>query len=1370
MRYSLGLDIGAASVKLSLVDTAGAAIHTGVLDLLSSPAATINSLLKRLPQDIALDDIASVGITGAGAAAIPSGVNWFPYSSALATATGVLSANPSVRTIVQIGAQSSLVVELENGLEKPWKVATNPLCAAGTGRFLEQQSYRLGINLDELSRLALSYQGKPPRIAARCSVFAKSDLIHLQQKGVSVSAMIYGLCEAVARLVVSLKKGSFQEPILFVGGVAGNRAVLKALEEMISVRNGRATNITVPDDYLYAQSLGAARLAIGKGSPKRLLLEEDEHKTYYELPALPRVVAAGSAMAVGIEGSCRGYLGVDVGSTSTKAVILDEAGAKVLAKSYLMTAGQPVAAVQQVCRNLLEAGAGKIDILSVGITGSGRYLVGNFIGADLIKNEITAQARAAAELDPEADVIEIGGQDSKLILKRHGVVTDYQMNKACAAGTGSFIDELAELLGVVAKNGDFARLALSAPHTVDLGSRCAAFIGQAVAAARQDGLGLDIITASLTNSIAKNYLSKVVAHRRLGQKIILTGAVFYNEAVVAAFHQQLPDKELLVAEHREVSGAIGAALLAREESKGAPSHFKGFAEVADSLCELSSFTCKHCDNNCAITRMKLNDGRDTYYGSRCDRYDAEASATKQVTYFDARAELLFADYNAGAGSGLTVGIPRALQVYDFAPLFLGFLNELGVKTILSGTTNQEIMERAVELSYTDSCLPIKLLYGHTASLKDRCDYILYPCSIRMGRQEGNENQKYSCPLVQASPFMLRSALGLENKLLIPVLDFSLGDTEVIDNLAAVAMELGFTKEQGRVAAMAGLAAQQRFEAGRLKLGERILAELKESGRLGAVVFARAYMSQDPGANLGVAEKLAQMGVAAVPLDCLPLGSVDPRSVSDRPYWGYEGKFIAGATITAKHPGLFGLVISNFGCGPNSFMLNLVEDIMAEKPLGQLEIDEHAAEAGLVTRLEAFTDTIQAYVAPQERPAHDIYRTAAPLQKCDKTLLLPCMSPHVHMLAAALNAYGVDTQVLPEPDERNLELANAVTSGMECLPYRVTIGDFLRFCRSNSDYSAYECLMAGSYGPCRLGKYALEQNYLLRNLGYNIPVRNSVSNNAYRDIGLGLGFQRLAASLVDAVDGLQRLLWRTRPYEKEPGLADNLFEQYMAALAKGAGRKEAGDGILRQAARDFKQAIDPALPRRPRVGINGEIFLRANEFSNANLVRVCEAVGLEVEVSPMGEWLEYIVHRYVEDADKSRDPRKIIIRRVVRYLRERDTARITRSLNGVVDNRESLEELLRESGSYLSSRCGSEAILSLGSGVCWMKSAHFAGVISVMPHGCMPGGIVASISERISILHNKPWISLTYDGFKESNNLSRVSEFAELVKFQHNVQA
>ncbi|MCK4363144.1 MAG: hypothetical protein KAW13_07660, partial [Dehalococcoidia bacterium] len=361
------------------------------------------------------------------------------------------------------------------------------------------------------------------------------------------------------------------------------------------------------------------------------------------------------------------------GSTSTKAVVLDQSGTRVMAKNYLMTAGKPIDAVTEVFRNLHRDIGDKVSIAGVGVTGSGRYLVGSFIGADLIKNEITAQTRAAVDIDPDADIIEVGGQDSKLVIKRNGVVVDYQMNKACAAGTGSFIDELAEQLGVSVNNGDFAALAFQAPHTIDLGSRCAAFMGQAVASAQQEGVPLQVITASLANSIAGNYLSKVVGTRKLGNKVILTGAVFYNDAIVSAFKQALQGKSIIVPEHKEVSGAIGAALLAKEEleekslnietsriaheyegpAKSQPSkvrkrsNFKGFQKVIESDHTLSTFICKICDNNCTISRLEIPGEAPTFYGSRCDLFDSTIKQEKQQTPFDERERLLFKEYREG---------------------------------------------------------------------------------------------------------------------------------------------------------------------------------------------------------------------------------------------------------------------------------------------------------------------------------------------------------------------------------------------------------------------------------------------------------------------------------------------------------------------------------------------------------------------------------------------------------------------------------------------------------------------------------------------------------------------------------------------------
>ena len=1368
MNYSIGVDIGSVNAKLSLIDENGSSIWLDTEKITANPKAAVNSLITRLAEKFNLEQIVSAGVSGSGKTAIPKEFNWAEYSSSLAIASGLLHHHPDARTIIQIGGQSSLVIGLEDGLKKPWKVASNPLCAAGTGRFLEQQAYRLGISLEDFASLALQCQGNPPRIAARCSVFAKSDLIHLQQKGAPIEAMLYALCESIARMVVSLSKGTFEEPVYLVGGVAANSAIVRSLNEVLSARNGRQVQLIVPENYLYIESLGSALLARGKNSRVSKLPEADVRQRYFEMPRLERVTIPGNGTRQRIDTPCTGYLGVDVGSTSTKAVIIDEAGTSILAKNYLMTAGRPIEAVRQVFANLLLDGASNVTIAGAGVTGSGRYLVGSFIGSDLIKNEITAQTRAAADIDPEADIIEIGGQDSKLVIKRNGVVIDYQMNKACAAGTGSFIDELAEMLGVSVTNGDFANLAFATPHTIDLGTRCAAFMGQAVASAQQEGVPLEIITASLANSIAKNYLSKVVGTRKLGSKIILTGAVFYNEAVVSAFHQQLAGKTLTVAEHREVSGAIGAALLAKERMSCQKSNFKGFQKIVDSECTLSTFTCQGCDNNCTITRMQMPDEKPTFYGSRCDRYDSTTGQARQETFFDEREKLIFREYKEGSGTGPSVGIPRALLVYDYAPLFIGFLNALGVRVVLTSQTSKEIMEQATELSYTDSCFPLKLLHGHVAAL-DNVDYILYPCATRLGEKDGDENQKYACPLIQASPFIVRQVLNLGGRLLTPIIDFSQGNADVIKNLAGVALKMGFRKGKGRQAALAGIKAQQRFEADRAALGNRLLRQLHESDQLGVVLFSRSYMSQDAGANLGIAEKLAQLGVVPIPLDFLPLDSVEPKKYSDRPYWMYESKFIAGGDITASDQPLYGLALTNFGCGPNSFMLKILEDIMGDKPLGQLEIDEHAAEAGIVTRLEAFVDTIKGYARSAKQPEarhKNIYRGTTVHIKSKKTLLIPRMAPFVEVVSAAMEAYGARTLVLPEPDERNLLYSNEVTSGTECLPYRVTLGSFMRFCYENgNDLKNYEGFMSGSYGPCRLGKYAIEQIRILKDIGFDLPIRTTVSNNAYRDLGLGYDFERLAWKGIVATDYLQKLLWRTRPYEKQKGLADSLFDEYVSRIANCVRKKEKLGAILQQATAEFRSITDLNLPRRPLVGINGEIFLRSNRFSNYDLVKVCEDAGLEVVVSSVGEWFKYTSYRNVEDAIDDRKLKKVVRGYLKKRVQEHDEHSVASHFQDMLDTREpSTAEILARSGRFLSPRCGSEAVLSIGTGIEWMESPEFAGVISVMPHGCMPGGIVAAMAEKFGTTYQKPWISLTYDGFLESNNLARINNFAEIIKF------
>ncbi len=549
-----------------------------------------------------------------------------------------------------------------------------------------------------------------------------------------------------------------------------------------------------------------------------------------------------------------------------------------------------------------------------------------------------------------------------------------------------------------------------------------------------------------------------------------------------------------------------------------------------------------------------------------------------------------------------------------------------------------------------------------------------------------------------------------------------------------------------------------------------MKQIRDNNRIGVVILSRSYMSQDSGANLGIADQLAQLGVVPVPLDFLPISEVDVSQYSDRPYWAYESKLIAGAHIVATTPHLYGLILTNFGCGPNSFVLNVVEDIIGSKPLGQLEIDEHAAEAGIVTRIEAFVDTIKGFDrSGKPRPlTKDIYRSASLLDNSKGVLLLPRMCPHADVMASAMQAFGVDAVALPPANENNLIYSNRFTSGRECLPYRITLGDFLRLYYENShglDLNRVELFMAGAFGPCRLGKYALEQGVILRELGFDIPIRTSVSNNAYRDWGLGVAFERLFWKGVVAYDYLQKLLWRTRPYEKDQGAADAVFEELAGAVADRMRAREEFDDILRDAVPRFKKLVDPEIPRKPLVGINGEIFLRSNDFSNNDLVRNCEDAGLEVVVSPFGEWVKYLSLRNIEDGFKHKQPMKVLRGYLKHRIQIRDENSVLRQFEPFVDVEEpTISELLKLTSLHLSPKCGSEAVLSIGTGIEWMENPRFAGVISVMPHGCMPGGIVAAMSENLSEDYGKPWISLTYDGSLESSNLVKIYNFAEILRF------
>lgn len=576
----LGIDIGSLTVKVVLLGDEEKVLAGRYIPSHGAPLRTILATLKELAVEFASEQIESVGVSGSGGRFLGRLLS-APYVNELVAQTrAVARFYPQVRTVIELGGQDSklLVLEENNGQLVLSDFALNTQCAAGTGSFLEQQAGRMRLTIEEFSAIAVQAED-PPYIAGRCAVFAKSDIIHLQQVGTPREEIIGGLCMALARNFTSdVARGKpFHRPIIFQGGVSKNQGMIRAFEQVLKLEPGE---LIIPEHQALMPAIGTAIIAAERGRPSRegerapivwadlcsriqTAIEQEDREQPGGYEPLVTITTAGNGELARThnQGKTPAYLGIDVGSISTKAMIIDGAGTPI-SKVYLRTQDDPLGATQRALAALQAKMNGRLDIRGVAVTGSGRALVGKYVGADLIKNEITTQARAAVATAPQVDTIfEIGGQDAKFIRLEDGIIVDFALNKACAAGTGSFLEEQAMRLGVSIE--ELVELALSSPQPVRLGERCTVFMESDLIHHQQRGAAKPGLAAGLAYSIAINYLNRVVENRPLGKHILFQGGVAGNKAVVAAF-EQLLDRSIIVPAHFEVTGAWGAALIAKE--------------------------------------------------------------------------------------------------------------------------------------------------------------------------------------------------------------------------------------------------------------------------------------------------------------------------------------------------------------------------------------------------------------------------------------------------------------------------------------------------------------------------------------------------------------------------------------------------------------------------------------------------------------------------------------------------------------------------------------------------------------------------------------------------------------------------------------
>ncbi|TFG49917.1 MAG: CoA activase, partial [Candidatus Brocadiia bacterium] len=902
---SLGIDIGSTSSDIVVLDKAGRVVYCDYLRSKGRPVETARLQLNELFRHISTSSIRLSAATGSAGRFIAKLLD-IPFVNevpAQAAAIAHLYPNLTQATVIEMGGQDSKLIFLssEKGKVGVRDFALNTVCAAGTGSFLDQQAQRLGIDIEgEFGMLAMKSKNVP-RMAGRCSVFAKSDMIHLQQQATPVYDIIAGLCLALARnLKSNLGCGrEFVKPIVFTGGVAANIGVVRAFEQAFDLPVG---GLVVPDEHFFTGAIGAVIVAKTRSgsnhnkidlvkidsyiAQKGTSLEDAPRRPALTQPSLPPPQSTVyEHLLDNLSEPLDAYLGVDVGSISTNVVVMDPQK-RVLAKAYIMTAGRPLEAVRQGIDIVAKNVAGKVKILGAATTGSGRYLTGDFIGADVVINEITAQAAGAAIVNPGVDTIfEIGGQDSKYISLENGVVVDFEMNHACAAGTGSFLEEQAQRLGI-SINNEFAQLAFKSDAPIKLGERCTVFMESDLLNYQQQGAKTSELVAGLSYSIVANYLNRVVGRRKIGDNICFQGGTAFNKAVWAAF-EIVTGKKIMVPDHHEVTGALGAASIVAEHMRNIKkqtarieSSFRGFENLVNLDYSVESFTCEHCPNTCEIRKVLMPGSEPLYYGSRCDRYNLKKKNTekKSLGAFEYRLEQLLkhaglSEKKSTLGTGPTIGIPASLGSWQQLPLFSRFFKCLGYDVVLSGKTTKKIIRMGVESVAAQTCFPVKVACGHVEELiNKKVDYIFLPSIVSMTVEFPKNKHNQLCPYVQSFPYQARTTfagkLGKTKILAVPI---RLGHNKraLKQSFMQIVKELGIAPSKCKEAVKEAFRAQGEFEESLKQKGDEILRNVKPGQKL-FVLVSRPYNGCDEGLNLELPRKMAEHGADIIPMDMLEL--------------------------------------------------------------------------------------------------------------------------------------------------------------------------------------------------------------------------------------------------------------------------------------------------------------------------------------------------------------------------------------------------------------------------------------------------------------------------------------------------------------------
>ena len=1259
--YRAGIDIGSTTVKLVVLDEQDYMLYGDYRRHHAHTQQTLADLLREARA--ALGECAlRCAITGSGSINLGRALDIPFVQEVVAVATALEKRYPQTDVAIELGGEDAKIIYFTGGLEE----RMNGVCAGGTGSFIDQMAALLQTDAKGLNDAAADYQ-ELYTIAARCGVFAKTDIQPLINEGATRADLAASIFQAVVNQTISgLACGKpIRGCVAFLGGPLHFLPELK--KAFIRTLRLAPENIVDPEDSHLFAAMGAAletetdaaarpvdelidRLSQGVAMAfeiKRLpplFADREEYDAFCARHA--RAVVAKADLCT-YKGDC--FLGIDAGSTTTKLALTGAKG-ELLWSYYANNSGSPIHTAMAALAQLRTLLPGTAHIARSCSTGYGEALLKAALHLDEGEVETIAHTTAAAFFDPQVDcVLDIGGQDMKCIRLKNGTVDSVMLNEACSSGCGSFLENFANSLGFTA--AQFADEALFARHPVDLGTRCTVFMNSNVKQAQKEGAAVSDISAGLAYSVIKNALFKVIKladARELGRHIVVQGGTFYNKAVLRAF-ERIAGVEAVCPDISGLMGAFGAALIARDRYCGQPTAMLDFDRIAALTFTTKTARCGGCENNCLLTVSTFSDGGRYISGNRCEKRVKNAGAAQPGANMMAYKRQRLFDYPAleenEAKRGV-IGIPRVLNLYENFPYWATFFRHLGFRVVVSPFSTRAIYEMGMESIPSESeCYPAKLAHGHVEWLAQHgVTTIFHPCVFYEYQETPDAQNHYNCPMVVSYPENLKNNVEAittgQVRYIRPFIAFT-SEKTAEERLVKLCRDVwDIPTAEVRAAARAAWSEQRRAKDDIRAEGRRLLVEMERAGKRGIVLAGRPYHI-DPEINHGIPELIASCGLYVFTEDSLPLDTPPQRPLRVVDQWVFHSRLYAAAEFVGGRNDLELVQLFSFGCGLDAVTTDQVCEILEKcnKLYTVLKIDEvnnlGAARIRVRSLLAAMNMRQNRQICAQPQPlAYPRAEFTKEMFDAGYTILAPQMSPiHFDVIEPVFRRYGYHVEILNNATRKAVDVGLQYVNNDACYPSILSVGQLMEAVLSGRyDTDKLALIMTQTGGCCRASNYVAFIRRALDKAGLgHIPVISLNLNGMEKNSGFHVSPAMGLAALRQLVIGdlLMRCLYRTRPYEAVPGSANALHAKWRdiaAAYAMGGKTGYTYGGICRGIVADFDAlALNESL-RKPRVGIVGEILVKYMPLANNYLVDLLEQEGAEAVVPDLTDFLVECIYQ------------------------------------------------------------------------------------------------------------------------------------------------